>query len=74
MIAGGGYDAIIGSKISFNFLVFIFSDLPLNTFTAVSIALWILCLFKVDTKIIRHLTVKYKKLDVENEYFNKSEK
>ena len=29
---------------------------------------------KVDTKIIRHLTVKYKKLDVENEYFNKSEK
>tara|TARA_B100000902_G_C26526492_1_gene535797 strand:- start:184 stop:510 length:327 start_codon:yes stop_codon:yes gene_type:complete len=29
---------------------------------------------KVDTKIIRHLTVKYKKLDIENEYFNKKEK
>ncbi len=29
---------------------------------------------KVDTKIIRHLTVKYKKLDIENEYFNKNEK
>ena len=29
---------------------------------------------KVDTKIIRHLTVKYKKLDIENEYFNKREK
>ena len=38
-IAGGGYLAIIGSNMSFNFLVFIFSDLPLNTFTAVSIAL-----------------------------------
>ena len=29
---------------------------------------------KVDTEIIRHLTVKYKKLDIENEYFNKKEK
>ena len=26
---------------------------------------------KVDSSIIRFLTVKYKKLDVENEYFNK---
>ena len=26
---------------------------------------------KVDTAIIRHLTVKYKKLDTENEYFKK---
>ena len=51
-MAGGGYLAIIGNKISFNFLVFIFSDLPLKTFTAVSIALCILCLFRVDTNII----------------------
>ncbi len=29
---------------------------------------------KVDTAIIRHLTVKYKKLDTENEFFNKSKK
>jgi len=29
---------------------------------------------KVDAKIIRHLTVKYKKLDIENEYFNKKDK
>ena len=27
---------------------------------------------KVDDTIIRHLTVKYKKLDTENEYFNKN--
>jgi|TARA_B100001063_G_C16748992_1_gene549150 small subunit ribosomal protein S6 len=27
---------------------------------------------KVDGFIIRHLTVKYKKLDIDNEYFNKS--
>ena len=27
---------------------------------------------KVDTSIIRSLTVKYKKLDIENEYFNKN--
>ena len=27
---------------------------------------------KVDSSIIRFLTVKYKKLDVENEYFNKN--
>jgi small subunit ribosomal protein S6 len=27
---------------------------------------------KVDGSIIRHLTVKYKKLDIDNEYFNKS--
>ena len=26
---------------------------------------------KIDSSIIRHLTVKYKKLDTENEYFNK---
>ena len=26
---------------------------------------------KVDSNIIRHLTVKYKKLDVKNEYFKK---
>ena len=26
---------------------------------------------KLDSLIIRHLTVKYKKLDTENEYFNK---
>ena len=26
---------------------------------------------KVDETIIRHLTVKYKKLDIENEYFKK---
>ena len=26
---------------------------------------------KIDGKIIRHLTVKYKKLDVDNEYFKK---
>ena len=26
---------------------------------------------KVDTSIIRHLTVKYKKLDIESEYFKK---
>ena len=26
---------------------------------------------KIDGKIIRHLTVKYKKLDVKNEYFQK---
>ena len=26
---------------------------------------------KVDNKIIRHLTVKYKKLDTKNEFFNK---
>lgn len=26
---------------------------------------------KVDSSVLRHLTVKYKKLDVENEYFNK---
>jgi len=26
---------------------------------------------KVDSSIIRHLTVKYKKLDVKNEYFQK---
>lgn len=26
---------------------------------------------KLDSLIIRHLTVKYKKLDIENEYFNK---
>ena len=27
---------------------------------------------KVDGTVIRHLTVKYKKLDTENEYFNKN--
>lgn len=26
---------------------------------------------KVDSSVIRHLTVKYKKLDLENEFFNK---
>ena len=26
---------------------------------------------KLDTLVLRHLTVKYRKLDVENEYFNK---
>ncbi len=26
---------------------------------------------KVDSSIIRHLTVKYKKLDIKNEFFNK---
>ena len=26
---------------------------------------------KLDSSIIRHLTVKYKKLDIENEFFNK---
>ena len=29
---------------------------------------------KVDQTILRHLTVKYKKLDVKNEFFNNSEK
>ena len=29
---------------------------------------------KVDTSIIRHLTVKYKKLDIESEYFKKKHK
>ena len=29
---------------------------------------------KIDSSIIRHLTVKYKKLDTENEYFNKKTK
>ena len=29
---------------------------------------------KVDSSIIRHLTVKYKKLDTENEFFNKNDK
>ena len=29
---------------------------------------------KLDGKIIRNLTVKYKKLDTENEYFNKENK
>ena len=27
---------------------------------------------KVDGSVIRHLTVKYKKLDIDSEYFNKS--
>jgi small subunit ribosomal protein S6 len=27
---------------------------------------------KIDSSIIRHLTVKYKKLDVENEFFKKN--
>ena len=26
---------------------------------------------KLDSSVIRHLTVKYKKLDLENEFFNK---
>lgn len=29
---------------------------------------------KIDNSIIRHLTVKYKKLDVKNEFFNKKTK
>jgi|TARA_X000000368_G_C22573616_1_gene511890 small subunit ribosomal protein S6 len=29
---------------------------------------------KVDNSIIRHLTVKYKKLDIENEFFKKKDK
>ena len=29
---------------------------------------------KVDTSIIRHLTVKYRKLDTKNEYFKKDNK
>jgi len=29
---------------------------------------------KVDSSIIRHLTVKYKKLDIQNEFFNKKSK
>ena len=29
---------------------------------------------KVDSAIIRHLTIKYKKLDTENEFFNKENK
>ena len=29
---------------------------------------------KVDSSIIRHLTVKYKKLDTENEFFNKNDR
>ena len=29
---------------------------------------------KLDSAIIRHLTVKYKKLDTENEYFTKEKK
>ena len=29
---------------------------------------------KVDSSIIRHLTVKYKKLDTQNEFFNKKTK
>ena len=29
---------------------------------------------KVDQTILRHLTVKYKKLDVKNEFFNNNEK
>ena len=29
---------------------------------------------KMDQTILRHLTVKYKKLDVKNEFFNKNEK
>ncbi len=28
----------------------------------------------IDGSILRHLTIKYKKLDLEKEYFNKSEK
>ena len=27
---------------------------------------------KIDASVIRHLTVKYKKLDIENEYFKKN--
>jgi len=51
-IAGGGYLAIIGNKISFNSLVLIFLDLLVYTSTADSIALYILCLFIIETKII----------------------
>ena len=29
---------------------------------------------KIDSSIIRHLTVKYKNLDTENEYFKKENK
>jgi len=29
---------------------------------------------KIDTSIIRHLTVKYKELDIKNEYFTKDKK
>ena len=29
---------------------------------------------KIDSDILRHLTVKYKKLDTENEYFKKKNK
>ena len=29
---------------------------------------------KIDNSVIRHLTVKYKKLDLDNEYFNKRNK
>jgi len=29
---------------------------------------------KIDTSIIRHLTVKYKELDIKNEYFSKDKK
>ena len=29
---------------------------------------------KIDPIILRHLTVKYKKLDVKNEFFNRNEK
>ena len=29
---------------------------------------------KIDPTILRHLTVKYKKLDVKNEFFNNNEK
>ena len=29
---------------------------------------------KIDSTIIRHLTVKYKKLDIKNEFFNNYEK
>ena len=29
---------------------------------------------KIDNSIIRYLTVKYKKLDLKNEFFNKNEK